>query len=157
MSADKYKTELLDEEEGRKRVDKKETTKLSGTALFRSLKKETSPSKNKKENTTANTTISQFFKPKEGNERSAVLKHLLSDDFKEDADFQVDNSPLKKFKLPSQLDMEGADPLILSEEPLVKVPGSINKKLRDYQREGIKFLYNLYKGKLTWCQTNLVI
>jgi SNF2 family DNA or RNA helicase len=161
----KYKTELLDEEEEERHKENKKpsganNTKAAPTNWIHSFQVKSPPKqqdstmkttkKNVNSNNTSNsTTISQYFKPKEGNstgkERSAVLKHLLSDDFKEDSDFQVDNSPLKKFKLPSHVDMEGAEPLILSQEPLVKVPASINKKLRDYQREGVKFLYNLYK------------
>ncbi|XP_071701581.1 switch 2-like [Rutidosis leptorrhynchoides] len=40
------------------------------------------------------------------------------------------------------------EPLLLSESgdnPLVQVPASINCRLLEHQREGVKFLYNLYK------------
>lgn len=33
---------------------------------------------------------------------------------------------------------EVGEPLILQEDPLVQVPASVNSKLRDYQREGVK-------------------
>ena len=32
-------------------------------------------------------------------------------------------------------------PLVLSEDDCIEVPGSINRYLRDYQREGVKFFY----------------
>lgn len=54
--------------------------------------------------------------------------------------------PIRKFSTSlSNNGSNSGEPLMLSEEPLVKVPASINKKLKDYQRDGVKFLYNLYK------------
>ena len=44
-------------------------------------------------------------------------------------------------------DVQEAEDLVLSDPgklPLVRVPGSMNAKLFDYQREGVRFLYNLY-------------
>ncbi|ESQ36560.1 hypothetical protein EUTSA_v10006771mg [Eutrema salsugineum] len=41
------------------------------------------------------------------------------------------------------------EPLVLSsigEIPIIQVPASINCRLLEYQREGVKFLYNLYKN-----------
>ncbi|KAL6059638.1 DNA repair and recombination protein RAD26-like [Balamuthia mandrillaris] len=38
-----------------------------------------------------------------------------------------------------------SEPLTLSEDPLIQVPVAINGKLKEYQREGVKFLYSLYK------------
>ncbi|XP_076937822.1 switch 2-like [Bidens hawaiensis] len=37
------------------------------------------------------------------------------------------------------------EPLVLSTSPSVQVPASINCRLLEHQREGVKFLYNLYK------------
>ena len=64
------------------------------------------------------------------------------------SEYKLDNSPHKKFRLPGSVKKEEiSEVLILNEEPLVKVPGTINSKLRDYQRDGVKFLYGLYKEK----------
>ncbi|XP_074366145.1 switch 2 isoform X1 [Apium graveolens] len=38
------------------------------------------------------------------------------------------------------------EPLVLNESPLVQVPASINCRLLEHQRVGVKFLYNLYKN-----------
>ncbi|KAL1817503.1 hypothetical protein DCAR_0521950 [Daucus carota subsp. sativus] len=38
------------------------------------------------------------------------------------------------------------EPLVLSESPLVQVPASINCRLLEHQRGGVKFLYKLYKN-----------
>ncbi|GAA0147661.1 damaged DNA-binding protein [Lithospermum erythrorhizon] len=38
------------------------------------------------------------------------------------------------------------DPLLLSQNPIVHVPASINCRLMMHQREGVKFLYNLYRN-----------
>ena len=94
--------------------------------------------------------LSFFFKPpfnddKKNNFKRKEIVDLINPVEKED-------SPLKKFKLKdsynsedNNLDKEKIEPLILSDQPLVQVPSSINNKLRDYQREGVKWLYNLYK------------
>jgi len=36
-------------------------------------------------------------------------------------------------------------PLILDEEQDIKIPAAINTYLRDYQRDGVKFLWRQYK------------
>lgn len=38
------------------------------------------------------------------------------------------------------------EPLVLNESPLVQVPASINCRLLEHQRVGVKFLYKLYKN-----------
>ncbi|PRQ49961.1 putative DNA helicase chromatin remodeling SNF2 family [Rosa chinensis] len=38
------------------------------------------------------------------------------------------------------------EPLVLSHFPLIQVPASINCRLLPHQREGVKFLYNIYKN-----------
>ncbi|KAL3848831.1 hypothetical protein ACJIZ3_010713 [Penstemon smallii] len=60
--------------------------------------------------------------------------------------------PLKKPKLESlrQFDIVGPyEPLVLSqtgEIPVIQVPASVNSRLLEHQREGVKFLYNLYRN-----------
>lgn len=48
-----------------------------------------------------------------------------------------------RFILPRQAEDVG-EPLVLSVNPPASVPASIASKLRDYQKEGVKFLWNLY-------------
>ncbi|KAK4486941.1 hypothetical protein RD792_006256 [Penstemon davidsonii] len=60
--------------------------------------------------------------------------------------------PLKKPKLESlrQFDITGPyEPLVLSptgEIPVIQVPASVNSRLLEHQREGVKFLYNMYRN-----------
>ena len=50
--------------------------------------------------------------------------------------------PKPGFPLRSGQKQESA--LVLDEEKVIKIPESINTYLRDYQREGVKFLWRQY-------------
>lgn len=100
--------------------------------------------------------LSFFFSNKKssptGNSSNASNSSRASEDKEQK---QTDDwSPHKRFKLRPTDDQddknsngntEPSEPLILSKDPLVQVPASLNKKLREYQREGVQWLYNLYK------------
>ncbi|XP_071481767.1 uncharacterized protein [Diadema antillarum] len=65
-----------------------------------------------------------------------------------DLDEGFSYSDMEKPFFPGKSDAGSKDPLILSatsEGTVVQVPGTINRYLRDYQREGIQFLYDHYK------------
>ncbi|KAG9153877.1 hypothetical protein Leryth_005983 [Lithospermum erythrorhizon] len=52
-------------------------------------------------------------------------------------------------RIPPKLDTHPIgpyDPLLLSQNPIVHVPASINCRLMMHQREGVKFLYTLYRN-----------
>lgn len=69
-------------------------------------------------------------------------EEVVSDD-----DFE-DSTPFKKFKLPHTDEIVG-EPLVLSEkEPKMEVSGNINARLKDYQRDGVRFLYSLYEKNI---------
>lgn len=58
-------------------------------------------------------------------------------------------TPLQKLKPKPGFDLRPGQkftgPLILDEELGIKIPETINTYLRDYQRDGVKFLWRQYK------------
>ncbi|XP_023645518.1 switch 2 isoform X2 [Capsella rubella] len=80
--------------------------------------------------------------------------HKRNIKFEEEEDEEEDDQTSIEFGRPglnrAEFDYTGPyEPLVLSsigEIPIIKVPASINCRLLEHQREGIKFLYNLYKN-----------
>ncbi|PRP85625.1 hypothetical protein PROFUN_06414 [Planoprotostelium fungivorum] len=81
-----------------------------------------------------------------------IIKKESKEQYIDDSDEDFESTPKasefkRNFILPSEKAAEGPqEPFVLDEDPLVQIPGSINSKLRDYQREGVKFLYSHYRN-----------
>ncbi|KAL4585268.1 hypothetical protein LXL04_009884 [Taraxacum kok-saghyz] len=81
-----------------------------------------------------------------------VIEVKIDDEEEEFKDLDKQNGfriARPKLEAPQFFDPTGPyEPLVLSEsgqDPVVQVPASINCRLLEHQREGVKFLYNLYK------------
>ncbi|TXG55126.1 hypothetical protein EZV62_020382 [Acer yangbiense] len=95
-----------------------------------------------------------YFPPssKQNVETQQKLPVGKSNDLEEEEEEEEEKQEQREFGRPQlgQFDHTGPfEPLILSEDgefPVVQVPASINCRLLEHQREGVKFLYKLYKN-----------
>ncbi|KFK42719.1 snf2 super family [Arabis alpina] len=95
-----------------------------------------------------------YFLPSKHESKTSKIQ--LEDDHKRNIKFEEEEEDEKsiEFGRPglnrAEFDYTGPyEPLVLSpigEIPIIQVPASINCRLLEHQREGVKFLYNLYKN-----------